>query len=408
MEIIEGVYFFYMFVSLFFLILTLLLYSHNKNRLMHIPELKENYALSVLIPAYNEEETIQGTIESIFSSNYKGLKEVIVINDGSKDNTLKIANSLKKKYPKLIILDKKNSGKADSINYALKFVKGDFIAIIDADSYPEKNAFSHLMGYFSDTKVGAVTAACTPLNRNTLLERLQAIEYKVIAFTRKLLEFIDSIYVAPGSLSVYRKIALDEIGGFDKTNMTEDIESTWHILKNGWKVKMCLAATVTTIVPNKFKAWWIQRVRWTIGGFQVLKKYFRYVFQKSMFGYFVIPFFAFGLSIGLLGLGLFFYLLLIRVLNQVEIVFYKMNANVSVISLSNLNMTPTVLNYFGIVLFALFLLFTFFVLFTMRDKFLKKENLFEVIIYMTLYLIVYPFMIIWSIYKWSKGEFRWR
>jgi len=408
MEIIEGIYFFYMFVSLFFLILTLLLYFHNKNRLMHIPELKENYPLSVLIPAYNEEGTIQGTIESIFSSNYKGLKEVIVINDGSKDNTLKIANSLKKKYPKLIVLDKKNSGKADSINYALKFVKGDFVAIIDADSYPEKNAFSHLMGYFSDTSVGAVTAACTPLNRNTMLERLQAIEYKVIAFTRKLLEFIDSIYVAPGSLSVYRKTALDEIGGFDKTNMTEDIESTWHILKNGWKVKMCLAATVTTVVPNKFKAWWIQRVRWTIGGFQVLKKYCRHIFQKSMFGYFVIPFFAFGLSIGLLGVGIFFYLLLGRALNQVEIALYKMHANVSVVSLADLSMTPTLLNYFGIVLFVLFLLFTFFVLFTMRDKFLKKENLFEVIIYMTLYLIVYPFMIIWSIYKWNKGEFRWR
>jgi poly-beta-1,6-N-acetyl-D-glucosamine synthase len=408
METIEGIYFFYMFVSLFFLILTLLLYFHNKNKLMHIPELKKNYSLSVLIPAYNEEETIKGTIEHVFASDYKGLKEVIVINDGSKDNTLKIANSLKKKYPKLVVINKENSGKADSLNYALKFVKGDFVAIIDADSYPEKNAFSHMMGYFSDIKVGAVTAACTPLNREGFLERLQAIEYKVIAFTRKILEFIDSIYVAPGSLSVYRREALSEIGGFDKTNMTEDIESTWHILKNGWKIRMCLAAKVTTVVPTKLKAWWIQRVRWTIGGFQVLKKYYRYIFQRSMFGYFVIPFFAFGLSIGLLGMGIFFYMLMSKILNQVEILFYKINADVSIISLSDLSITPNLLNYFGIVLFALFLLFTFFVLFTMKDKFLKNENIFEIIVYMTLYLIVYPFMIAWSIYKWSKGEFRWR
>lgn len=408
MRIIEGVYFFYMFVSLFFLVLTLLLYFHNKKRLFEIPELKENYSLSILVPAYNEEKTIAGTIEHIFNSDYKGIKEVIVINDGSTDNTLKIANVLKKKYSKLIVIDKTNSGKANSINYALKYVKGDFIAIIDADSYPEKTAFSHLMGYFSDTKVGAVTATCVPLNRNNLLERLQSIEYKVIAFTRKVLEFIDSIYVAPGSLSVYRKKALLGIGGFDPSNMTEDIESTWHILKDGWKVRMCLAAKVTTIVPSKIKAWWIQRVRWTIGGFQVLKKYFKYIFRRSMFGYFVIPFFAFGLSIGILGLGIFFYLLMVKALNQIEILLYKFNSNVTLLSLSDINVTPTLLNYFGIVLFVLFLAFTFFVLLSMKDKLLKNENILEIIIYMTLYLLVYPFMIIWSVYKWSKGEFRWR
>lgn len=397
-----------MFVSLFFLILTLSLYFHNKKRLFHIPELNEKYSLTVLVPAYNEEKTIAGTIQHIFDSQYKWLKEVIVINDGSKDNTSKIVHALKKKYPRLVIIDKKNSGKADSLNYALKYVTGDFVAIIDADSYPEKMAFSHLMGYFSDQRVGAVTAACTPLNRSNLLERLQTIEYKVIAFTRKLLEYIDGIYVAPGSMSVYRKKALLEIGGFDKTNMTEDIESTWHILKNGWKIRMCLAAKVTTVVPSSFKPWWVQRIRWTIGGFQVLKKYFKYMFSRGMFGYFVIPFFSFGLTIGILGLFIFFYLIFARAFSQIEIMLYKLNSNLSVASLSDINITPTLLNYFGIVLFILFLAFTFFVLITMKDKFLKNEKIWEIIVYMTIYLIVYPFMIIWSVYKWARGEFRWR
>jgi len=408
MEVIEGIYFFYMFVSLYFLLLSLILYFHNKNKLMHIPDLKENHTLTVLVPAYNEEETIAATVEHIFESEYKGLKEVMVINDGSKDNTLKIAKALQKKYPKLVVMDKKNSGKADSLNYALKFAKGDFVAIIDADSYPEKKAFSQMMGYFDNDKVGAVTAACTPINRETFLGRLQSIEYKVIAFTRKLLEFIDSIYVAPGSLSVYRKKALLEIRGFDKTNMTEDIESTWHILSNGWKVKMCFAANVTTVVPTKFKAWWVQRVRWTVGGFQVLKKYIKYIFRKGMFGYFVIPFFSFGLTIGLLGLGIFLYLLSKRILDQIAFMIYKINSEVGIISLSDLNITPSILNYFGIVLFVLFLAFTFFVLIGMKDKVLRNENLFEIIVYMTLYLILYPFMISWSIYKWCKGDTKWR
>jgi len=408
MESIEIIYFFYMFVSLYFLMLFLAIYFHNKKKILHIPTLEKIHSLSILVPAFNEEKTIAGTIDAIFDSDYKFLKEVIVINDGSKDNTLKIARSLQKKYPKLIVLDKKNSGKADSLNYAMKLVRGDFVAIIDADSYPEKQAFSRMMGYFDDLKVGAVTAACTPLNRETLLGRLQSIEYKVIAFTRKLLEFIDSIYVAPGSLSVYRKKALVEIGGFDKTNMTEDIESTWHILKNGWKVRMCLAAEVKTVVPTKLKVWWKQRVRWTIGGFQVIKKYIKYIFRRGMFGYFVIPFFAFGLTIGLIGLYIFIYIWITKISRHVEILLYKINADVNLVSLSDFNITPTLLNYFGITLFILFLLFTFFVLVGMRDKFLKNENIFEMILYMTLYLIAYPFMISWSIYKWLKGGVTWR
>lgn len=408
MEAIEIIYFFYMFVSLYFLLLSLVIYFHNKNKLMFIPSMHQKHSLSILIPAFNEEATIAKTLESIFDSDYKFLKEVIVINDGSRDNTLKIVKSLQKKYSKLVVINKKNSGKADSLNYALKYVRGDFVAIIDADSYPDKQAFSKMMGYFDDTKVGAVTAACTPINRETFLGRLQSIEYKVIAFTRKLLEFIDSIYVAPGSLSVYRKKALIEIGGFDKTNMTEDIESTWHILKNGWKVRMCLAATVKTVVPIKLKAWWTQRVRWTVGGFQVIKKYIKYIFGRGMFGYFVIPFFAFGLTIGLVGLGMFMYLWVGKIMKHFEILMYKINANVMPLTFSDLNITPTLLNYFGITLFVLFLIFTIFVLFGMKDRALKNENLFEVIIYMTLYLITYPFMISWSVYKWCKGGVRWR
>lgn len=408
MEVIDSIYFFYMFVALYFLLLTLVLYFHNRNRLFAIPDLNGKYYLSVLIPAYNEEQTIAKTIEHVFKSDYKWIKEVIVINDGSRDKTLEIVKKLKKQYPSLVIIDKKNSGKADSLNYALKFVKGDFVAIIDADSYPNETAFSRLMGFFSDKKVGVVTAACTPLNRHNLLERLQTIEYKVIAFTRKLLEYVNAIYVAPGSLSVYRKKTLVEIGGFDPKNMTEDIESTWHALKNGWSVKMCLASHVNTIVPSRFKAWWIQRVRWTIGGFQVLKKYFKYIFRRGMFGYFVIPFFAFGLSIGLIGLGIFLYLLFARSINQIGIALYKLNENVGIISLSDISITPNLLNYFGIVLFVSFLIFTLSVLFAMKDKILKNENILEVIAYMTLYLIIYPFMMIKSLYRWMRGEFRWR
>jgi len=408
MEWLTLVYFMYMFVAIYFLLLIILLYLRNRSDLFFIPELTENYPLSILIPAWNEQDTIQETIEHIFKTDYKGLKEVIVINDGSTDKTKKIVERLLKKYGKLKLINKENSGKADSLNFALKKIKGEFFAVIDADSYPSKTAFSRLMGYFDDNKVGIVTAACTPLNRKSLLTRLQTIEYKVIAFTRKLLEYIDSIYVAPGSLSVYRKNAFDETGGFDTKNLTEDIEATWHALKNNWKVKMCLASKVYTNVPDKVKPWFRQRVRWSVGGLQVISKYRKSAFRENMLGYFIIPFFSLGLFLGLIGLGFLIFLGGRRLLKAWLISNYSIVAGTQILNFGTMGTTPTVLNYFGLVVFALFLLFTFFVLAVMKDKITPKQSFFNLVFYMVVYLLIYPIVMVVSIKEWIQGKRKWR
>lgn len=406
MNFLTGIYFFYMFVSIYFLLITLILYFRNRGTLFSIPKLTKNYSLTVLIPSFNEGQTIKDTIEHIFASDYKGLKQVIVINDGSSDNTKEVVEKLLKKFKGLKLINKKNSGKADSLNYALNFVKTDLVAVIDADSYPNKNAFSRLCGFFDDKKVGVVTAACTPRNRKKLLERLQSIEYKVIAFTRKLLEYIDSIYVAPGSLSIYRTHALKGIGGFDIKNMTEDIESTWHMLRKNWKVKMCLAATVTTTVPNKISPWFKQRVRWSIGGLQVLNKYKSHILKENMLGYFVIPFFFFGLFLSLIGFLIMAYLLGKKFIGNYVLVKYGVIANTAI--LGDLNLVPGVINFFGITLFILFFAFTVFVLGVMKDNFLEKENIFHLLLYMTFYLLTYPLYSIVSVYKLIRGNYKWR
>jgi biofilm PGA synthesis N-glycosyltransferase PgaC len=408
MQGVAIIYFAYMFVSLYLLIMILLLYFKNSKQLTFIPQITKSYSLAILIPAYNEESTIADTISSIYATNYKNLIQVIVINDGSRDNTLKIAQNLKKKYKTLLVLDKPNSGKANSINYALDFVKSELVGIIDADSFPHKDAFSRLVGYFDNPKVGVVTATCVPRNQNTFLEKLQAIEYKVIAFSRKLLEFIDSIYVAPGSLSIYRTKALEDIGGFDSSNITEDIEATWHILKNDWKVKMCFNAYVTTKVPNKIKPWFKQRRRWALGGLQCINKYKSYFMRKNMFGYFVVPFFTIGIFLGLVGILVFLYILLRKGISYFLLTRYSLETSVPLISLSEVYITPSVLNYFGLLLFVLFLVFNLFVLSLMKDRFLGKQSFFNLIFYMTIYLLVYPFTLITAMWHYYKGKMVWR
>ena len=156
-----------MYVSL----LGLLVYFKIKNDFFENPGEEFNEGLSVIIPAYNEEKTIGATIQAVLENGYPLDKlEIIVVNDGSTDGTVEIV----KKYKGVTLFDKSNSGKADSVNKAIKKSKHEFVAIVDADSYLKKNALKEIMKYFVDEGVGAVTGICLVKNRNTLLEKCQA------------------------------------------------------------------------------------------------------------------------------------------------------------------------------------------------------------------------------------------
>ncbi|MEM7816667.1 MAG: glycosyltransferase family 2 protein, partial [Candidatus Aenigmatarchaeota archaeon] len=93
--------------------------------------------LSVIIPAYNEEKRIRKTIESVLknSKDVANDVEIIVVDDGSSDNTYKIAKSLERKFPNLKVVGyEKNKGKGYAIKYGLKFATKDLVVFIDADS----------------------------------------------------------------------------------------------------------------------------------------------------------------------------------------------------------------------------------------------------------------------------------
>jgi len=409
MEILPYIYFAYMFIALYFLSLYFLIYLRNKKDLFSFPELKKNYSISFLVPAFNESKTLADTIEHIFNIDYENITEVIIINDCSKDNTLEIANSLKAKYPKLIVLDNKiNLGKAGSLNRALKIAKGELVAVVDADSYPAKESVKRMAGFFEDEKVGAVTCPIVARNTNLFFEKLQAIEYRVIALTRKLLDYVDAIYVTPGPLALYRKTALLDINGFDQNNLTEDIEATWHLTNNHWKRKMCLSASVSSTVPSKLVAWYKQRRRWTIGGLQCISKYKKEIFKRGMLGMFVLPFFIVQFFLGLLGLGVFFYLGVTSAITNYLFATYSINANVPLLTMNQLYITPSFLNYLGLIIFSISIIFTLISLAIMKKTVMKKENVFNIFFFAVIYLMTYPFITLVAVYKYFKRENKWR
>ncbi len=408
MEILAYIYLMYMFISLYFLIMFLLLYFKNKEDIFGYERPTKKYSVSFIVPAFNEEKTIKDTVKHIFDINYK-IEEVIIVNDCSTDGTLKVARELIKKYPKLKILNnKKNLGKAGSLNRALKIAKGELVAVVDADSYPSRNSIKKLVGFFDNEKVGAVTCVIVARNKNKFIEKLQSIEYRVIAFTRKLLDYIDAIYVTPGPLALYRKKALLEIGGFDEKNLTEDIEATWHLTAKGWERRMCLSASVSTTVPSKVRAWFNQRRRWNIGGLQCIYKYRKFLGKKGMLGYFIIPFFIMTTFLGLLGLSIFSYLITRRFISNFLYTKYSVIAETPLLTLEKFYITPSVLNYLGVVLFIFWTIFTLIILSILKEKILVKQNILNIPFYILVYLTFYPFIMLSAIWGIIRGKKIWR
>ena len=259
-----------------------------------------------------------------------------------------------------------------------------------------------------DKKVGVATSCIVPRNKSGFLEKMQVIEYNVIAFTRKLLGFVDAIYVTPGPLALYRKSALIKIGGFDKKNLTEDIEATWHLVYAGYERKMTLSSNVTTTVPTKFKAWFNQRKRWSMGGLQCILKYKGHFLKRGMLGLFILPFFILQLSLGVIGMGIFLYLIGRRFLDKYLFVKYSINLDSPVLTMNDLYITPSVLNYLGIVLFLIGGFFTILILYIMKDSVLNKQNIFKILFYFLLYLPIYPFISVIALYNYIRGNRRWR
>jgi len=410
MDVLPIVYLGYMFVSIYFLTLFLLLYFRNKDDLFKYPEPTHFPTVSFVVPAYNEGESIEQTIHEIFEVDYPNIAEVVVVNDASTDNTREILDRLKKKYKKLVVIHNEvNTGNAaGSQNIGLKYVTSEFVVVVDGDSYPSKDSIKKMIGFLEDPVVGAVTCFFIPRERKTFFERLQTIEYHVIAFTRKLLGYVDCIYVTPGPLALYRKSALDKIGGFDEKNLTQDIEATWALAYHGFTRRMCLDAHATTNVPKKIIPWYKQRRRWNIGGLQCISKYKGSFFRRGMLGFFIWPFFVLQLFLGLLGLSIFVYLMSTRIISNYLFMKYSIPVGTPLITMNDFFVTPSFLNYLGVIMFVLGVSFTILILYIMKSEVLKKQNIFNMLMYFLIYLAVYPFIMISALYYYFKGGTKWR
>ena len=403
-DTITIIYIFLFFFGIFFILIFIMLHYRNLKMLYASPPIKKYPTVSFLVPAYNEEDSLESTILNLMEVDYpKNKKEIIIINDGSKDNTKKIAEKLAKKYREIVFLDKENSGKARSLNKAIEIAKGELIAVVDADSYPSKDALKKMVGHFEDERVAAVTSRVLVKNKVNWLCKFQVLDYSIIAWTRKLLDFVDSVYVTNGPLSLYKKSVVKKVGGFDPNNLTEDIEITWHILSEGYQTRMSYSAIVYTIVPENFKIWVKQRVRWNLGGIQTVKKYWKTMFKKGAFGYFVIPYVASSFFLAIFGFLLWTRFVWTKGSYHIVSLYYAFKGY-DYLKYLEFSFQLTLLLFLGVLFLVLAIIYY---KIGFKNSETGKKNVIKILGYAFFYRSLYVIPLLIAIYKIVRGDLRW-
>lgn len=236
--------------------------------------------VTLLIAAYNEQDYIRETLESVARQTYPVALEILVIDDGSTDRTREIVRELivgggrpPNQTLRLVEMPR-NGGKARALNAGLAQAAHELVATIDADTVLFRGALARLvMNHLCAPPTTAATAG-TVLVRNSrknLITRLQEWDYFLgIAVVKRVQSLLQGTMVAQGAFSIYRKAALLEVGGWPET-VGEDIVLTWALLERGYRIGYAESAFVFTNVPETYRDYYKQRKRWSRGLIEAFK-----------------------------------------------------------------------------------------------------------------------------------------
>lgn len=224
----------------------------------------ENPLISVIIPGKNEGKHLYKLTKSLAEQTYTNF-ELIIVDDGSDDQTPIIGESLRKHgLIDLFLRNEQRGGKASAANLALQFSKGKYIVHLDADCSFDRDAIENvLIPFYLDERIGAVGGNVKVRNyKNSLCAKLQAIEYlKTVSVGRIITSYLGIYKIISGAFGAFKAEAVASIGGWD-IGPGLDGDITVKIRKSGYKVYFEPSAVCLTNAPEKFKVLTKQRLRW--------------------------------------------------------------------------------------------------------------------------------------------------
>lgn len=264
-----------------------ILSAKKQNKIVEYSELP---FLSIFIPAHNEEYTIGETVKSICESDYYRdgniNYELIVINDGSTDNTGKILSDLKKEYSQLKIVTRhpprSGKGKGFVLNDALTISKGEIIGVFDADTQIKTDYLKTIVQYLNDDCDG-VQSRVKMFNKNeNFLSRMQHVEFTNFGNTLHAKDNLGRTGFLGGNGQFVKKQSIIKSDRWDGFAVTEDLNLAIKILLDGGKIRYCGECAVYQEAVTEWKAFFRQRVRWAIGNFETLFIYFTQILKAKI------------------------------------------------------------------------------------------------------------------------------
>ncbi len=245
--------------------------------------------LAVVIPAYNESAVVVNTVHSVLRSRYEDFR-VIVVDDGSTDNTFELLRENFALDPRVVLLHKSNGGKASALNLAISQVREDAFITIDADTNIDPDALRLLARHLSDPAVGAIAGNAKVGNRINLVTWFQAGEYITSQnLERRALDVLNCITVVPGAIGCWRSDVVRKVGGFTDVTAAEDADLTVTIRRLGYRIVYEDGACAYTEAPVTVRALMKQRFRWSYGIMQTVWKHRDAFGREGTLGKFALP-----------------------------------------------------------------------------------------------------------------------
>jgi cellulose synthase/poly-beta-1,6-N-acetylglucosamine synthase-like glycosyltransferase len=261
-------------------------------RFRRLPKGEFAEPVSVVIAAYNEGKVIASTLRALLSSDYRGEIEVIVVDDGSHDETAAEVENVAQVDSRVRLLRQENRGKARALELGLAAVRHGVVVFIDADTQCQTDTLPRLLEPFADERIGAVSGHAKVGNLRKFIGRCQALEYTCgFNLDRRAYNRWNCITVVPGAISAIRKEAIDQAGGLSLQTLAEDTDLTLSLHKQRQRIVYVPGAIAWTEAPETVRTLARQRSRWAYGTLQCLWKHRDMVFNWNYraLGWFSLP-----------------------------------------------------------------------------------------------------------------------
>lgn len=248
--------------------------------------------VSILIAAFNEGKVIEHTLRKLLDTDYGGPMEVVVVDDGSKDNTAEVVARIAQQDSRVQLIRQPNMGKALALRGGMEATTRDIIVTLDADTHFQRDTIGRLIQPFKDANVGAVSGHAKVGNLGKFITRCQALEYTCgFNLDRRAYHQLQCITVVPGAVSALRRGAVIAAGGISTDTLAEDTDLTLSLHRHGYQVAYVADAIAWTEAPETFATLAKQRFRWAFGTLQCLWKHRDLVFSPKYkaLGWFSLP-----------------------------------------------------------------------------------------------------------------------